>query len=174
MTERRKRRSAAEMIEARQAELNKLQIRAAMETAKSDPILAPVVDKLAQLAKDELNAKKGFGSGPQSFETRKKSHQLWLDEIGFQEAYAQILLEQIEDTKGELKSLLATFVDSITQGEEVEAESVAMAVTYLETNTQRTDALRNAEAAVAQAQIERENFNREKRMPKSASLNHNA
>lgn len=77
----RTRRTPAEIIAAKTAEIEKLHIRAAQQEAKSSPIFSPLRELDKSFDKIEANARKTLGSGPQGAEVRIESHTKWIAEI---------------------------------------------------------------------------------------------
>ena len=70
MNETRKRRTPEQLIADAQARLDKLQAKQAETEAKSNPLLAPLLQEIKDVEKAELLARKGFSKGPQNFDTR--------------------------------------------------------------------------------------------------------
>jgi hypothetical protein len=80
MTEQqKKRRSPAEILAAKQAEMQKLAVRAAKDS--EHPAITRLQNALAELNVQLVGHQRGFSKGPQSFDMRIQSHQKWIDEI---------------------------------------------------------------------------------------------
>ena len=77
----RNRRSPEEIIAATTAKLEAMKLKQAVKDAKDHPVASLISDQIATVEKTEREAKKGFGDGPQSFDSRIRSHELWIDEI---------------------------------------------------------------------------------------------
>lgn len=80
MTEQqKKRRTPAQILAAKQAEIQKLAVRAARDS--EHPAIARLQTALAELNIELVGHQRGFSKGPQSFDQRIQAHQKWIDEI---------------------------------------------------------------------------------------------
>lgn len=109
----RTRRSPEQIIADLNAKLAKAQAKAAISQSKADSRLAPIVEQIEALDKAEANVRKGLTTGPQSFESRRKSHELWLLEITAAENLAKVQLEAIQAQKAHFKKELAVISQEI-------------------------------------------------------------
>ena len=125
----RTRRSAEELIQEHEAKIAKLRTQAAMKDAKDSPGVSTLVDAITNIDRELLKISKGFGSGPQSFENRIKSHTLWVAEIEAEEAYANDLASALKAQKDELRETMESLLRDITSGDVTltaeEAEALA-------------------------------------------------
>ncbi len=112
--EKRKQRTPQEIIAETEAKLVRLQERAAKAEAKSNPAVAHLVEQLETVNKDIREAKKGLGSGPQSFDARIEKHQVWIEKIESAREDAQELLGLAEAQKtaltGEIHNVISSLV----------------------------------------------------------------
>lgn len=80
MTEQqKKRRTPAQILAAKQAEIEKLAVRAAKDS--EHPAITRLQDALAHLNIELVGHQRGFSKGPQSFDQRIQAHEKWIDEI---------------------------------------------------------------------------------------------
>ena len=159
----RKRRTPEEIIADHEAKLSRLRAQQAMKDAEANPSLAPALECLTEVDKAIREAQKGFGSGPQSFEVRRQSHQLWVDEIDAAQQLAIVTLERSRTLREKIRTTLADFTTCIAEGEEVMADAVTLA---LEEITWDSEAVEEATANLAHAKQARVGFNETKRAPK--------
>ena len=161
----RNRRTPEEIIAATEAKLDAMRHKQAVKDAKDHPIASLITEQIATVEKQEREAKKGFGDGPQSFTSRRRSHFLWIDEINAAERVAQALLDVGTVTKSNLKGLLAEVVSNISNDIPVSMEDVQVHISdMLKVST--SDALAEAETALVETQEERNSFNTSKRQSK--------
>ena len=104
------RRTPAQLIKDKQAELDKLNQRIAADTAKTDPVYAPINDSLDTLRKAEMGARKTLGNNKQGAAARIKKHIIWIDKIEAELAEAKTQLAGVKTLRKALKTLLASFV----------------------------------------------------------------
>lgn len=119
-----KRRSAAEMIAEQNAKLAALKRKAAIEEAKSNPALAPLLIALEDVGNRLTAAKRGFSKGPQSFEERERTHRVWLDEILAERDYAAAVQGRLETMRNALEVHLAKVADRLARGENVSVDAL--------------------------------------------------
>ena len=105
------RRTPAQLIKDKQAELDKLNQRIAADTARSDPVYAPINEALDTLKKGEANARKTLGNNKQGAAARIKKHIIWIDKIEAELAEAKTQLAGVKTLRKALKNLLASFVN---------------------------------------------------------------
>ena len=105
------RRTPAQLIKDKQAELDKLNQRIAADTARSDPVYAPINEALDTLKKGEANARKTLGNNKQGAAARIKKHLIWIDKIEAELAEAKTQLAGVKALRKALKTLLTSFVN---------------------------------------------------------------
>ena len=104
------RRTPTQLIKDKQAELDKLNLRIAADTARTDPVYAPINVALDNLKKGEANARKTLGNNKQGAAARIKKHIIWIDRIEAELAEAKPQLQGGKTLRKALKTLLASFV----------------------------------------------------------------
>ena len=102
--EKRKQRTPQEIIAETEARLERLRLREAQASAKSDPTLAPLLKHVDDLNKDIREAKKLLGDGPQSGNARIAKHQAWIDKISLEMNEAEDALEFAEANKASVQA----------------------------------------------------------------------
>ena len=100
----RQQRTPQEIIAETEARLERLRLREAQASAKSDPTLAPLLKHVDDLNKDIREAKKLLGDGPQSGNARISKHQAWIDKISLEMTDAEDALEFAEANKASVQS----------------------------------------------------------------------
>ena len=100
----RNQRTPQEIIAETEARLERLRLREAQASAKSDPTLAPLLKHVDDLNKDIREAKKLLGDGPQSGNARIAKHQAWIDKISLEMTDAEDALEFAEANKASVQS----------------------------------------------------------------------
>ena len=105
------RRTPAQLIKDKQAELDKLNLRIAADTAKTDPVYAPINAALDDLKKGEANARKVMGNNKQGASARIQKHLLWVARIEAELTNAKTQLQGVKTLRKALKTLLASFVN---------------------------------------------------------------
>jgi len=128
MDTKRTRRTPDQLIAETEARLAKLQARQASQEAKSNPLLAPVLDAIKDQEKVEMAARKGFSKGPANFDERIAKAQARIIKIESQMANAEAEIEEAKAFKTHLRSVLATLTQRIAQGEEVSEDDVNSAL----------------------------------------------
>jgi len=128
MDTKRTRRTPDQLIAETEARLAKLQARQASQEAKSNPLLAPVLDAIKAQEKDEMAARKGFSKGPANFDERIAKAQARIIKIESQMANAEAEIEEAKAFKTHLRSVLSTLTQRIAQGEEVTEDDVNSAL----------------------------------------------
>ena len=160
------RRSAAEILAARQIEIAKLEERAALDQAKDSPILSPILDAIKSQNDSLAETSKLLGSGPQSIKVRALSHELWLDEINAQGRVAGVSADFAKQSKFILREGLTNLTKLLVEGKKVTKKMVSDLLSSSESDDSRlADAISEFEAAKAA----RQNATKAKRMPKRAS-----
>jgi len=104
------RRTPAQLIADKQKELDKLNLRVAADTAKTDPVYAPINAALDDLKKGEANARKVMGKNKQGASARIQKHLLWVARIEAELTNAKTQLQGVKTLRKALKTLLASFV----------------------------------------------------------------
>ena len=105
------RRTPAQLIQDKQAEIDKLNARVAADTAKSDPVYTPIASTLDALRKEEANARKTLGKNKQGATTRIQNHLDWITKIENELTVARTTLDGVKRLRKALKTLLASFVN---------------------------------------------------------------
>lgn len=105
------RRTPAQLIADKQKELDKLNLRVAADTAKTDPVYAPINAALDDLKKGEANARKIMGNNKQGASARIQKHLLWVARIEAELTDAKTQLQGVKTLRKALKTLLASFVN---------------------------------------------------------------
>ena len=105
------RRTPAQLIQDKQAELDKLNQRIAADKARKDPVYAPINEALETLKKGEANARKVMGNNKQGAAARIKKHIIWIDKIEAELSEAKTHLAGVKTLRKALKTLLASFVN---------------------------------------------------------------
>ena len=111
----RKQRTPAEIILETEAKLSRLRLKAAKQDAMSNPEIAPLVAQLDQLRINIREAKKGLGTGPQSFDARVTKHQVWISKIEDERWAAESVLEQSTVEKDTIEAQIALAVNGIVE-----------------------------------------------------------
>ena len=111
-----KRKTAIEMLAETNAKAKALEEKIAMTQVMDNPQVLVFKALLEDLTKQTIEYQKGFGNGPQSFETRRLTHQLWVDEINAQRAYAEVALDNIGNQRDHLKTEIASLAREIVNG----------------------------------------------------------
>ena len=117
--EKRTQRSPQELIAETEAKLARLQLRQAKQQAKTNPAVAELYEQLDTVNKDIREAKKGLGSGPQSFDARIEKHQVWIDKIEAQREAAEELLGLAEAKKTALTNEIQSVISSLVAPKEI-------------------------------------------------------
>jgi len=105
------RRTPAQLIQDKQAEIDKINARVAADTAKTDPVYAPIASTLDALKKEEANARKTLGKNKQGATTRIQKHLDWITKIENELTVARTTLDAVKRLRKALKTLLASFVN---------------------------------------------------------------
>ena len=124
----RQRRTPDQLIAETEARLAKLQAKAAQQEAKSNPLLAPVLDLIKDQEKVEMAARKGFSKGPANFDERIAKAQARILTVQGQMANAEGEIEDAKASKAHLRSILAELTKRIALGDDVTEEDVFSAL----------------------------------------------
>ena len=146
----RTRRTPEEIIAATAEKLNAMQAKQKIKAAKSHPAAVFILDRIAKVEKDEREAKKGLGSGPQSFYNRMRAHNFWIDEIAALEDVAHATIDNAAADKDFLKGQLAAVTKTIIAGDEPDLDHIK---TTIEANVEMESV--ELEAANFKLQTER-------------------
>ena len=162
----RSRRTPEEMIAEAKAKIERLEAKRVMDEAESHPDLADALEALESITKEMVDANKGLGTGPQSFDTRIESHSLWIDEIDAAKAVAKIQVEDGKVIAHAIRSVIGGFAAKIANGQSVTKEEVkeATIAAKVENISEEYD---NALSSFVKAQQDRTAYNEAKREPKS-------
>ena len=104
------RRTPAQLLADKQKELDKLNLRIAADTAKTDPVYGPISDAIDTLKKCEMGARKTLGNNKQGAATRIQKHLDWITKIENELTVARTTLAGVKTLRKALKTLLASFV----------------------------------------------------------------
>ena len=167
----RNRRSPEEIIAATTAKLEAMKLKQAVKDAKDHPVASLISQQIETVEKAEREAKKGFGDGPQSFDNRIKSHEMWIDEISAASEVAKLAIEQASTIKDNLRELLSNVTADIANGVDVDISDVQVSVD--EACLVESESLDEATVALDIAQYERNAFNILKRQPKKVNPSNN-
>jgi len=163
-----KRKTAEEMLAETNAKAKALEEKIAMKQVMDNSQVMVFTALLEDLTKQTIEYQKGFGNGPQSFETRRLTHQLWVDEIDAQRAYAEVALDNISNQRDYLKSEIASLAREIVNGlNGPKLDELCVVI------TQNIPALDEAAVAEAKANLDsatatRQAHTLQKKMPKKA------
>ena len=161
----RNRRTAAELLEAAELRANNLRQRAAMDEAKSSPILSSLLTNISDQDNVLRESSKLLGNGPQSTSVRRESHNRWITEINAQESLASVSEDSARARKKALQKGLSEFVSSIANGKKVAKSNVdALIAKVFKENT--SVIVKDAEEVLAGAIVDRQHATKEKRAPK--------
>ena len=111
----RKQRTPEEIIAETEAKLARLRLKAAKQDAMSTPSIAPLVTELNELRVEIREAKKGLGSGPQSFDARVTKHEIWISKIESERTEAEATLSSAEQRKSEIETQIANAVNGLVE-----------------------------------------------------------
>jgi len=114
----RKQRTPDEIIADTQAKLSRLLVTQAKKDAKTDPLVQPLIAELDAVKADIREAKKGLGSGPQSFEARITKHEIWIQKIRQEKADALVTLDYSDSRKDQLEREIHLQVRAAVQGKQ--------------------------------------------------------
>ena len=103
----RQQRTPQEIIAETEARLERLRLREAKASAKSDPTLAPLLAHVDDLNKDIREAKKLLGDGRQSGVARIAKHQAWIEKIELEMEAAGDALHFAEQNKASTQAQVA-------------------------------------------------------------------
>lgn len=119
----RKQRTPEEIIAETEQRLSALRMKQAQKEAASNPALVPLFEQLDLLKKDIREAKKGLGTGPQSFRARRLKHDRWIDKINLAEFEAESTLSSAEQRKVEIEKEIAEALESLSTPSEMSSEA---------------------------------------------------
>ena len=118
----RTRRTPQQMIEEQEARLTKLKEKAALDAATKSPELAEIVDAIKAETSAIQEAQRGLGSGSQSFYSRLRKHELWIEEIEAAISLSKIVLDTSTARKDYLSDALASLSEKVSEGSDVSVE----------------------------------------------------
>ena len=123
--EKRKQRTPQELIAEQQAKLERMQLRQAQASAKSNPALSPLMDEKADLTKEIREAKKLLGDGPQSAVARIEKHEVWISKIQTEANDAEVTLASAESRLAALNTEIAQAIKTVLATPESDKEIAA-------------------------------------------------
>lgn len=157
----RKHRSPAELIAEREAQLEKLKTRAALDQAKTSPEVACVIEALEKVNVQMRESSKLLGDSPQGCRQRRLKHELWIAEIDA----AQYLAEQSQASqkraKDALQALLTDAISALTADETLDVDELAIAASQVLADLETSTAIDAAKVAYDNARIFRQNHGAE-------------
>jgi hypothetical protein len=157
-------RSVQEILRCQEAKIAALRERAAMEEAKLNPSLLPIVTELEAATKNIISHAKLLGNGPQSCATRRTSHELWLNVIEAEETHAHYAEKYERTVKEYFQGVLPELYTMSANGEDLEGAVARI----LDEVPSQPKALIAAEEAMLRARDERVHQTKAKAMPKRA------
>ena len=128
MNETRKRKTPDQLIAETEARLAKLQAKQAETEAKTNPLLAPLLQEIKEVEKVELMARKGFSKGPQNFDTRIAKAEARIASIETAKANAEKVIAVSKARKATLRAALSTLTSDIAGGKEISEDDVFLAL----------------------------------------------
>ena len=128
MNETRKRKTPDQLIAETEARLAKLQAKQAETEAKTNPLLAPLLQEIKDVEKAELLARKGFSKGPQNFDTRIAKAEARIASIEDAKANAEKVIAVSKARKATLRAALSTLTSDIASGKEIGEDDVFLAL----------------------------------------------
>ena len=128
MNETRKRKTPDQLIAETEARLAKLQAKQAETEAKTNPLLAPLLQEIKDVEKAELLARKGFSKGPQNFDTRIAKAEARIASIEAAKANAEKVIAVSKARKATLRAALSTLTSDIASGKEIGEDDVFLAL----------------------------------------------
>jgi len=128
MNETRKRKTPDQLIAETEARLAKLQAKQAETEAKTNPLLAPLLQEIKDVEKVELLARKGFSKGPQNFDTRIAKAEARIASIENAKANAEKVIAVSKARKATLRAALSTLTSDIASGKEISEDDVFLAL----------------------------------------------
>jgi hypothetical protein len=154
--------------ENRIAELEKMlaaaQTRKALATASTEPALQEVLQRAEEVqARITSRARFWSGNANQTFQGRKRSHKLWLDEIDAQERLETVAQQADKIEREDLKNLADKAAGMIAQGQRQEAENLVRET--LRKMDDRGDSLQTYQKAFELSQTARKAYTAEKTAP---------
>jgi len=123
--EKRKQRTPQELIAEQTAKLERMQLRQAQASAKSNPALSPLMDEKADLTKEIREAKKLLGDGPQSAVARIEKHEAWIVKIQAEANDAEIILASAESRLATLSLEITQAIQTVLSNPDSEKEIAA-------------------------------------------------
>ena len=128
MESKRQRRTPDQLIADAQARLDKLQAKQAETEAKTNPLLAPLLQEIKEVEKVELMARKGFSKGPQNFDERIAKAEARIASIEHAKANAECVIVRSKAHKAKLRAALSTLTQALANGEEISENDVFLAL----------------------------------------------
>jgi hypothetical protein len=158
MTKTRKQRTPAEIIAEKEAQIQKLRTKAALDMAKTSPEVLCVVEALDGLTSQQREFSKLLGNSPQSCGARRQKHQLWIDEIDAMQTLAEVSQNDYNRAKELLQSLLNDATTAISNDQPFNPETLAIHVGEVMENLNTSVKVAAATEAYNQAREARKAF----------------
>ena len=124
MNDRKKRRSAQEILAERKEQVARAEARAAREIAQETPAARIILSEIEANNKALSLARRGFVKGRQNFDNRVKSHTLWITEIEAERDLANASISLLEERKERMDNALSVVLGTVSGGEEPEEAEV--------------------------------------------------
>jgi hypothetical protein len=149
----RQRRTPDQQAERLQEQLAIVQKKAAIMAAKSNPVLLPLYEARGKFKTEIALQSRNVSDGPQSFASRRKNHQLWIDEIDALESYSKVAGDNAKNSVEILDQRITELSARISAGENITPEEIEAALEF-----DTTSAYDNAKYALDSAQTARKEF----------------
>lgn len=159
--QKRKHRSPAEIIAEKEAQLEKLRTRQALDEAKGNPTLLPVVKELERVNSQMRESSKLLGNSPQSCNVRRQKHLLWIAEIDAAQTLAEVSQADQERAKDALQKLMAEAVQTITAGGSVDSQELEIQAAQIMAELEGSGKIAAAHVAAINARNERQAFGKD-------------
>lgn len=127
-TNKRTRRTPAELLAAQQEKLARLTQAAAAQSHSDNPSVVILDEAIAAVNKELVAAQRMFSKGPQNLAARKLAHELWISEIQAQERVAQETIRWATNTKQALADARANVLRDLVNGFPIDTDAVRAAV----------------------------------------------
>jgi len=160
-------RTVDQILAEQLAKVEALQQRAALESAKMNPVLTPLLEKIKYTQTALINDSKLLGEGPQSTHTRRRSHELWINVIDAEERKAELSVDYLKRQRDGYNDLLSTLSTLIAEDKDVTDEQVQDMIQEmtLDNSQELSEATDTLERTIA----ERENHTAQKAAKKRVS-----
>lgn len=117
-------RTVDQILAEQLAKVEALKQRAALEAAKLNPALTPLITAIKSANTALISDSKLLGEGPQSTQTRRRSHELWINVIDAEERKAELNIAYLKRDRDTLNDLLASLSSDIADGKDITEDDV--------------------------------------------------